>query len=347
MYNRQNFLTAALASLLMLGLSIPAMALVSPITEVKNSSEFEWRYEFEGDTADLLDSLAIDLDGNSHPDFSSTYALGTNTVQDGVWSASSTELGGYNLFGTYIKIGEEDYQRDDNALWPWMGFHRLEGFTIEVRIKITSGVEEGDEGEGAFTIYGSGEDSWVSMALKIRSDGVSWHGTPIVSVDNTDDFHTYRIALELHEWKNLEKYSLWRDGVLIRSDGSFLTGSFYSMLNFGDGAGVDWGSADIDYVRIGFGSWAPTWVDLGTPGDADADGDVDGDDAMAVAANWLTAVDTWGEGDFNGDGVVDDIDATLMAANWTGPLASSVPEPSSLILLLGLLGLAAFYRRAR
>ena len=90
------------------------------------------------------------------------------------------------------------------------------------------------------------------------------------------------------------------------------------------------------------------WAPLGIPGDANLDEVVDAADAAVLANNWLTNVNTWLKGDFNGDGVVDEIDATLLATNWQGAGASaSVPEPSSLILMLGILGLAAFYRRAR
>ena len=53
-------------------------------------------------------------------------------------------------------------------------------------------------------------------------------------------------------------------------------------------------------------------------------------------------------GDFNGDQVVDDIDATLLASNWqTTAAGASVPEPSTLVGLLGLClaGLLALRRQ--
>ena len=75
-----------------------------------------------------------------------------------------------------------------------------------------------------------------------------------------------------------------------------------------------------------------------TPGDANNDGHVDEQDAKALAANWGTTVATWSMGDFNGDKVVNAIDASILAANWgygSGEAASMVPEPSTLILLVG------------
>ena len=55
-------------------------------------------------------------------------------------------------------------------------------------------------------------------------------------------------------------------------------------------------------------------------------------------------------GDFNGDGIVDDKDATLLSANWGAGSAggnASVPEPGSLILLIGLVGLVELGRSAK
>ena len=74
-------------------------------------------------------------------------------------------------------------------------------------------------------------------------------------------------------------------------------------------------------------------------GDTNHDGVVDGLDAKALAENWQKATGAqWSEGDFNGDGAVDDLDATLLAANWqeTSLANSTVPEPSSLVLLIGI-----------
>ena len=73
------------------------------------------------------------------------------------------------------------------------------------------------------------------------------------------------------------------------------------------------------------------------PGDANGDGVVNDEDAAALAANWQKQGGALlSEGDFNADGNVDDLDATILAANWqgSGPPPESVPEPTSLALLL-------------
>ncbi len=76
------------------------------------------------------------------------------------------------------------------------------------------------------------------------------------------------------------------------------------------------------------------------PGDANDDKVVDATDAAFMAQHWLQSTGAaWEDGDFNDDDAVNDLDAAIMAANWNWsatPL-SSVPEPSTLMLLVGML----------
>ncbi len=85
-------------------------------------------------------------------------------------------------------------------------------------------------------------------------------------------------------------------------------------------------------------------------GDANRDGVVNAADAAVLATYWQTAFGAlWGMGDFNGDKAVNDIDATLMAANWGNSTNAAVPEPSTLVGLMGLClaGLLASAHRKR
>ena len=85
-------------------------------------------------------------------------------------------------------------------------------------------------------------------------------------------------------------------------------------------------------------------------GDANRDGVVDDHDASILGANWLTpSGTTWTDGDFNTDGKVDDRDAAILAAHWgeTSLSEGAVPEPSGLVLLLGLALGAWIVRRRR
>jgi hypothetical protein len=89
------------------------------------------------------------------------------------------------------------------------------------------------------------------------------------------------------------------------------------------------------------------------PGDANNDGKVDGSDVTILAGNWQVGVDgvveaTWAMGDFNGDKKVDGSDVTILAGNWqTGvtAAASAVPEPSMVILILGMMFAGLFIRK--
>ena len=92
-----------------------------------------------------------------------------------------------------------------------------------------------------------------------------------------------------------------------------------------------------------------TSIEGALPGDANVDSVVNETDAAILADHWLmeTGV-SWKYGDFNGDGAVNEADATILAANWQTPSQyASVPEPSSLVLLLGVLAMVVFCKRAR
>ncbi|MCX7424957.1 MAG: hypothetical protein NTW96_04930 [Planctomycetia bacterium] len=124
-------------------------------------------------------------------------------------------------------------------------------------------------------------------------------------------------------------------------------------------AGSGTGAADAPYDIGGFltaGGGAPLFLDyfynpdaLLLLGDANDDGFVDDKDASILGAHWMQSGDGigWGDGDFNEDHVVNDKDAAILAAHWNpAGESAATPEPSSSVMLLGLLlGTLAFYRR--
>jgi len=91
------------------------------------------------------------------------------------------------------------------------------------------------------------------------------------------------------------------------------------------------------------------------PGDATGEGVVNQLDADRLAQNWGATTQApgltwWQMGDFNNDHVVNAADAAILTANWGYGTteASGVPEPGTLILLLGsIVWLAAMSRGRR
>jgi hypothetical protein len=88
------------------------------------------------------------------------------------------------------------------------------------------------------------------------------------------------------------------------------------------------------------------------PGDATGDGKVDAADAKKLAAYWGSGTPespaTWDQGNFDGDNIVGPRDASIMAANWgygASEGGSAVPEPSTIVLLLGALVSLLTWRR--
>jgi len=83
------------------------------------------------------------------------------------------------------------------------------------------------------------------------------------------------------------------------------------------------------------------------PGDANYDGQVDQDDAGVLSSHWGNAGATWADGDFNLDGLVNAADAAILTANWGYGTseATTVPEPSALVLTAGLFAATLFLRK--
>ena len=83
-------------------------------------------------------------------------------------------------------------------------------------------------------------------------------------------------------------------------------------------------------------------------GDVDLDGDVDFSDFLVMSASFNEENGGWGSGDFDGSGLTDFADFLALSTNFTGINAAasqSVPEPSSMLVAIGLCTAMCLRRR--
>jgi hypothetical protein len=122
---------------------------------------------------------------------------------------------------------------------------------------------------------------------------------------------------------------------------------------------------------LGWSSFAGLFVDSSAvvvkftyAGDANLDGQVTISDLGDLASNWQSTGVFWGNGDFNYDGAVTISDLGDLASNWQAGVGNplgmtfeqalaavglggvAVPEPATMALALGLLGVLSSRRRA-
>ena len=282
----------------------------------KSSSDFDWKYEM------IVAPYNEDFDDNSYDDFKGYNPLDR---EDGV-----------------LTIGDGASIRGQHADHVWGNtMTYAAGWTIEMKLRVNAATGP----YGGFTIGTALPGSYYDF-LNPNLSETSWSlGDDNIVLDsnsNSDNFHEFRLA----QLPGKNSITVWRDRYLIASGlTANRTHDDQFWLEVGD-VGAQWagGDTEIDYLRFTSGAWAPIPIVMG---DANDDTKVDELDAAILAENWLTMSGATREmGDFNGDYKVDDVDATILAANWhAGVTAAAVPEPSSMILLMGLAGLLGFVRR--
>lgn len=88
-------------------------------------------------------------------------------------------------------------------------------------------------------------------------------------------------------------------------------------------------------------------------GDSNLDGSVNSNDFNSLGLNWNRGVALWSGGDFTADGRVDANDLNALGINWqySIPLAPAaaapVPEPSGMMMIIVLAGLASDWRTTK
>lgn len=157
------------------------------------------------------------------------------------------------------------------------------------------------------------------------------------TLDTTSDYREYRIDFSPNAPGSADDTAnFYIDGVLVFENVSRaeLFNTSATSVRFGAVATGGTGG-DVHYEQVSL--LAPM------PADLDFDGDVDGVDLGVMFANFNGpggGIPGNPDTDLDNDGDVDGVDLAVVFALFTGPLApASVPEPSSLVLLGGLLTL--------
>jgi hypothetical protein len=128
----------------------------------------------------------------------------------------------------------------------WAGESKDNGWTIEFRIKIDTDFPEG--ARGAVALYTGSGASGDIMSVG-QSYVKKWAHSDIIvdSNDNTDDFHTFRVAFD--HVGNTWPYTIYRDGVLL--DTSPNGGNWGTDVLYFGSAGTPYGgpTVELDYLR--------------------------------------------------------------------------------------------------
>ncbi|MES1213374.1 MAG: dockerin type I domain-containing protein [Singulisphaera sp.] len=220
------------------------------------------------------------------------------------------------------------------------------GWTIDVRMKV------GTESPGAtrsFNIFAGDGGSYGFFSINQNTFGDFVSQTAYAVEDNSTAFHNFRFAKEAAS----ETIDVWRDNVFYGTMNGVSSGAV--AMWFGDGTGAGGGpTIQIDHFRWdSSGAYAPTGQVLNIAGDLNHDGAVNLTDYGVLTGHWLQAVVGASSGDLNGDGTVDISDFAMFKSDYiaanggNGNELAAVPEPSTILLTLGVLPACYFVGRRR
>lgn len=172
------------------------------------------------------------------------------------------------------------------------------------------------------------DDTWDPVGEQVGVDRLRAAATAIRYADLNMDGHVDSadvdaLVAEISAATNLPAYDLNGDTIV---DGADLT---------------EW-LTQAGIVNL------PSGTSAFLPGDSNLDGIVDGLDFIAWNSAKFTSVAAWSQGDFNADGGVDGLDFIIWndyKYTSSEDLVVSIPEPSALLLLLGMLAPVNIFRR--
>ena len=234
--------------MIMIGAALCAMA--GQAMPRLNSSDFDFKYEFDG----VLPS-AQDLDGDGCYDFSTTLE-GNAAIELGQVNgyaqgyAAFAGRGGNSGEGNCYMISAAA-SGQPGGVWQRYGVTTATGFTIEMRMMIRSLTV----GAGYAFALSASPNSNDHVLLNFTTDRVMWGNTVLTNMNLTSEYHTFRIAKESGTDSG---YYVWCDDRIIGSNlGSGANWGKDNRILIGEMGGVYRGSAWVSYLRFTKGGYAP------------------------------------------------------------------------------------------
>ncbi|MFN3166213.1 MAG: PEP-CTERM sorting domain-containing protein [Phycisphaeraceae bacterium] len=209
---------------------------------VQDSSTFDFKYEMD------VVSSTQDLDANTVSDWFGGVAGGLTIPQ---------VSGG--IAGSDLGAGEQLWRSDIGGSISRAAI--LGDYTIEFSVFVNSDGNGGAGTAGYFGVVLDHVNDTPSLRLNIDANEVNFNfdgADPIATADNTDGFHTFRIAYDTSNGS--DDYYVWRDGVLLGgpiapTNGSANGSGVFFLGNFSGSLGGNW---QVDYIRIDKdGAFAP------------------------------------------------------------------------------------------
>lgn len=208
----------------------------APAMVLKDSADFAYRYEADG-----LPTVEDTGEGKTNWTFFNHPSV----------DAGFTAVGGVLSYSTmaYTSGGEWFYSTSATSGSAWASLvNPVTSFTVELSTKVT-------EGKGAVPglhlILDNGEQRLyfnIAPDHAAAGTGNAEGGLFGEGLDNSDDFHVFRLAFDAVA----DAYTLWRDGERIGFDLQTASSSG-AGISFGDATSSGFGAAEIDYIR-----WDPT-----------------------------------------------------------------------------------------
>ena len=323
---------------------------------------FQGASEYEGSIPTPPKSFTHTGTNNPSSEGWSTYIIGGSSY------AGTDEMDHWEIASAAPHAFKADGLADPDA---YDIVHSPNGWHFEATVKVVEPLNsvntvmmrvadnQGDPAAADMSTRGAWGDVWMmnlmtdpdpsKTGIWIQVNATGDDAVFLAAVDITE-YHTYGMIMTRGATMQEDYVEYTLDGAGI---GTITRAEAYNMQYWRSFVADGWddctwgrttGSPEVNSVaRWNAVEFSERGLGADLPGDANSDGKVDAADAAALAANWLKADGAiWSQGDFNGDGSVDGADAAILAANWQVGAGSSVavPEPSSFILLLGLL--AAF-----